>query len=202
MTEVLKAISTFFGYAVMAVFAQNAVCTRALGVSRLVQMAGDNSVGSRMFGALLCALQFISALLGYFVNRLFMGWSFWTYLRPLGMVICSTAAFFVVLFLIVCFRQDGAKDIVAVLPMATFNTCVLGTLLVSTTQSFSLGQSLGFALGSGAGYVMAVHVVRMWRIHAHNEAIPATFRGMPIILLYIGILALAIYGFTGHMLAF
>ena len=32
--------------------------------------------------------------------------------------------------------------------------------------------------------------------------VPATFRGLPITLLYIGILALAIYGFTGHMLAF
>ena len=31
--------------------------------------------------------------------------------------------------------------------------------------------------------------------------IPATFRGLPINLLYIGILALAIYGLTGHRLA-
>lgn len=204
MTDVFRAVSTFFGYAVVAVFAQNAVCTRALGVSRLVQMAGDTSVGSRMFGALLCALQCISALLGYFMNRLVvnLGWSLWTYFRPLGMVLCSTAAFFVVLFVVVLSHKDGAREIVAVLPMATFNTCVLGTLLISTIQSFSLAQTLGFALGSGAGYVMAVHVVRMWRIHAHDEAVPATFRGMPITLLYIGILALAIYGFTGHMLAF
>ena len=204
MTEVLKAVSTFFGYAVMAVFAQNAVCTRALGVSRLVQMAGDTSVGSRTFGLLLCALQGISALLGYFVNRFMTGLALtsWTYFRPLGMVLCSTAAFFVVLFVVVLSHRDGAKDIVAVLPMATFNTCILGTLLVSTTQAFSLAQTIGFALGSGAGYVLAVYLVRRWRTHAHDEAVPATFRGMPIMLLYIGILALALYGFTGHMLAF
>ena len=35
-----------------------------------------------------------------------------------------------------------------------------------------------------------------------SEKIPAMFRGLPITLLYIGILALAIYGFTGHMAAF
>lgn len=35
MIEVLKALSVFFAYAVMAVFAQNAVFTRALGVSAL-----------------------------------------------------------------------------------------------------------------------------------------------------------------------
>ena len=41
MIEVLKALSVFFAYAVMAVFAQNAVFTRALGVSRLVKLVDD-----------------------------------------------------------------------------------------------------------------------------------------------------------------
>ena len=31
-----------------------------------------------------------------------------------------------------------------------------------------------------------------------RQAIPAAVRGMPITLIYIGVLALAIYGFTGH----
>jgi len=31
-----------------------------------------------------------------------------------------------------------------------------------------------------------------------SKAIPEAFRGLPITLIYIGVLALAIYGFTGH----
>ena len=31
-----------------------------------------------------------------------------------------------------------------------------------------------------------------------SRAIPKAFRGLPITLVYIGVLALAIYGFTGH----
>ena len=46
MIEVLKALSVFFAYAVMAVFAQNAVFTRALGVSRLVKLVDDTTVDS------------------------------------------------------------------------------------------------------------------------------------------------------------
>ncbi len=49
---------------------------------------------------------------------------------------------------------------------------------------------------------MAVALVRGAQERLQSEAVPATFRGLPITLLYIGILALAIYGFTGHMLAF
>ena len=40
MRDVVNAWVVFFGYAVLAVFAQNAIFTRALGVSRLVQLVG------------------------------------------------------------------------------------------------------------------------------------------------------------------
>ena len=203
MIEVLKALSVFFAYAVMAVFAQNAVFTRALGVSRLVKLVDDTTVDSLTFGALLCAVQLISAPLGYFVNLWLAQYPYRMYIRPLVMVLCSTVAFFIVLLVVVAFfRLHGAREIVAVLPMATFNTCILGTLFISTIQSFSLVQTMGFALGSGVGYVLAVQVVTEGQRKLQSDAVPATFRGLPITLLYIGILALAIYGFTGHMLAF
>ena len=202
MIEVLKALSVFFAYAVMAVFAQNAVFTRALGVSRLVKLVDDTTVDSLTFGALLCAVQLISAPLGYFVNLWLAQYPYRMYIRPLVMVLCSTVAFFIVLLVVVViFRLHGAREIVAVLPMATFNTCILGTLFISTIQSFSLVQTMGFALGSGVGYVLAVQVVTEGQRKLQSDAVPATFRGLPITLLYIGILALAIYGVTGHMLA-
>ena len=45
MKEVLQALASFFAYAVMAVFAQNAVFTRALGVSRVVKLVDMKSEG-------------------------------------------------------------------------------------------------------------------------------------------------------------
>ena len=38
MTLLLESLSSFFLYAIVAVFAQNAVFSRALGVSRLVKL--------------------------------------------------------------------------------------------------------------------------------------------------------------------
>ena len=75
---------------------------------------------------------------------------------------------------------------------------VLGTVLVERTQTFTLGESLGFGLGSGLGYVLAVLLVTEARHRLRSKAIPKAFRGLPITLVYIGVLALAIYGFTGH----
>ena len=81
------------------------------------------------------------------------------YIRPLVMVLCSTVAFLSYCWSWWCFSPARRAEIVAVLPMATFNTCILGMLFISTIQSFSLVQTMGFALGSGVGYVLAVQVV-------------------------------------------
>ena len=45
MNDVMQAVGVFFSYAVLAVFAQNAVFTRGLGVSRLVQPRPAPSAG-------------------------------------------------------------------------------------------------------------------------------------------------------------
>ena len=84
------------------------------------------------------------------------------------------------------------------LPLAAVNSGVLGTVLVERTQSFTLEQSMGFGLGSGLGYLLAVMLVTEADRRLRSEAIPEAFRGLPSTLIYIGVLALAIYGFTGH----
>ena len=184
MKEVLQALASFFAYAVMAVFAQNAVFTRALGVSRVVKLVDDGTVDTVMFGSLLCAVQLISAPLGYFANGWIAQLPYRDYIRPLVFLACAAVAFFVVLlFSVIIFRVDGARRAVAVLPMATFNTCLLGTLLISSVQNFNFAQTLGFALGSGVGYVLAVVVVMGGEKRLESEKIPAMFRGLPSTLL-------------------
>ena len=177
--EVFSAVAEFFLYAVIAVFAQNAVFTRALGVSRLVHLVDDDNV--------------------YFLRN----FEYRMFVRPLVFVLCSAVAFFIVLLLVlVVFRTKGAPRIIPVLPMATFNCCILGTLMITTTQSFTLLQTMGFALGTSIGYALALVVVTEGQRRLQNPNIPAPFRGLPATLLYIGIVALAIYGFTGHMSTF
>ena len=46
--------------------------------------------------------------------------------------------------------------------------------------------------------MLAVLLVTEARHRLRSRAIPKAFRGLPITLVYIGVLALAIYGFTGH----
>lgn len=204
VTAVLHSAGTFTLYAIAAVFTQNAVFARALGVSRLVKLVDDENVDSLTFCVLLCFVQLLSAGLAFVVNRLWLGQFYLrTYVRALVLVGCTAVGFAVVLLVVVTwFSAARAKRIAAVLPMASFNCCVLGTLLISTTQSYTLLQTLGFALGSGIGYAGAVYLVTEGKRRLENADVPATFRGLPVTLLYVSILALAIYGFTGHTLSY
>ena len=60
------------------------------------------------------------------------------------------------------------------------------------------GTGSGSATEEAAASDAAVLLVTEARHRLRSKAIPEAFRGLPITLVYVGVLALAIYGFTGH----
>ena len=119
-------------------------------------------------------------------------------LRPVMYLTCIAAVCLFELLVLKLAKGPRSGQLIRILPIAAVNSGVLGTVLVERTQSFTLEQSLGFGLGSGLGYLLAVMLVTEADRRLRSEAIPEAFRGLPITLIYIGVLALAIYGFTGH----
>ena len=198
MREVLNAVGLFFSYAVLAVFAQNAIFTRGLGVSRLVQLVGDDRTSSGWFALMLCVTQTLVAPLAFFAGGGIAPLENRAQLRPLVYLGCIALVCLFEYLVLRLVKGPRSGLLIRILPLAALNSCVLGTVLVERTQSFTLGQSLGFGLGSGLGYLLAVMLVTEAKNRLRSRAIPAAFRGLPITLVYIGVLALAIYGFTGH----
>ena len=200
MKEVVSSSAVFFSYALLAIFAQNAVFTRALGVSRMVQLVGDDRTSSALFGMMLCITQVLVAPAAFFAGRWFIApLDNRAQLRPL-VYIASIALVCLAEHLVLWLLRSLPRraQLLRIVPLAALNSGVLGTVLVERTQAFTLGESLGFGLGSGLGYVLAVLLVTEARHRLRSKAIPKAFRGLPITLVYIGVLALAIYGFTGH----
>ena len=200
MKEVVSTSAVFFSYALLAIFAQNAVFTRALGVSRMVQLVGDDRTSSALFGMMLCITQVLVAPAAFCAGRWFIApLDNRAQLRPL-VYIASIAVVCLAEHLVLWLLRSLPRraQLLRIVPLAALNSGVLGTVLVERTQAFTLGESLGFGLGSGLGYVLAVLLVTEARHRLRSKAIPKAFRGLPITLVYIGMLALAIYGFTGH----
>ena len=171
--------------------------TDTLGGS--VQLVGDDRTSSWLFGMQLCITQVLVTPFAWYAGSRIAPLANRAQLRPL--VYIASIAVVCVLEHAVLWLAKGLPHrsaLLRIVPLAGLNSCVLGTVLVERTQSFTLGQSLGFGLGSGLGYVLAVLLVTEARHRLRSKAIPEAFRGLPITLVYIGVLALAIYGFTGH----
>lgn len=198
MSDVLHLVGVFFSYAVLAIFAQNAVFTRSLGVSRLVQLVGDERTSSWWFALMLCITQVLVAPLVYFAGSFIAPLPNRAQLRPVMYLTCIAAVCLFELLVLKLAKGPRSGQLIRILPIAAVNSGVLGTVLVERTQSFTLEQSIGFGLGSGLGYLLAVMLVTEAQNRLRSRAIPEAFRGLPITLIYIGVLALAIYGFTGH----
>lgn len=198
MSDVMHLVGVFFSYAVLAIFAQNAVFTRSLGVSRLVQLVGDERTSSWWFALMLCITQVLVAPLAYFAGSFIAPLPNRAQLRPVMYLTCIAAVCLFELLVLKLAKGPRSGQLIRILPVAAVNSGVLGTVLVERTQSFTLEQSLGFGLGSGLGYLLAVMLVTEAQNRLRSRAIPEAFRGLPVTLIYIGVLALAIYGFTGH----
>ena len=202
MSIVIGGLAQFFLYTVAAFAAQNAVFGRSLGITSIVQMVEDPDRDSVLFCLLLTLVQLISAPLCWAADLAMAPLSLRVVLRPLTFFVISALVMGAVSLL--CrqlFKGTRGEKMARMLPPATFNTCVLGTLLICAVQSFNLSQYMGFALGSGVGYFASVLLVMEGQRKIDRRSVPASFRGMPVMLIYIGILALAVYGFTGHGLA-
>lgn len=203
--SVMEAVLKFFSYAVMAVFAENIVFTQGMGVSRLLKLVEDRDIRTLQYCIPIILVQLVSAPLGWMAHDWFFPWirnylPSWlpiTALRPVVYLTCATVAMGVV-WLLLCIGGKHSRPFREQLPLATYNCCILGTILICANQNFTLLETVAFSLGSGIGYLFAVAIVDEGRRRLRSKDVPGVFKGLPSSLIYIGILSLAIYGLVGH----
>ena len=83
------------------------------------------------------------------------------------------------------------------LPLITTNCAVLGVALTNVQNGYGLLESVFAGLGTALGYTVAIVLLAAVREHLDEEAIPAPFRGAPIVLLCATLMAMAFMGFSG-----
>jgi Na+-translocating ferredoxin:NAD+ oxidoreductase RnfA subunit len=202
---ILESVSAFFIVMLGALTLQNVVFARAFGVSRLMSLL-DDTTDTVIFGALLSIVMTLGGVLFYFANRaLRYSISYYSYIRPLVMVLCMGVAFFIVFVLTVKFAPyEYLAKAVSSLPVATFNCTVVGTLItsVSGALNYSLASVIAFSLGSSVGFMLAVLLATEGQRRLQNRDMPSAFKGLPATLLFLGGLALAVYGLAGYQLPF
>lgn len=83
------------------------------------------------------------------------------------------------------------------LPLITVNCAILGVSLFMVIRNYSLLQTIGFAIGSGLGWTLAIVAMAGIRQKIKNAPIPKGLEGPGITLIITGLMALAFIGFSG-----
>jgi Na+-transporting NADH:ubiquinone oxidoreductase subunit E len=83
------------------------------------------------------------------------------------------------------------------LPLITVNCAILGGSLFMVIRDYSLIVTVGYGLGSGIGWFLAIIAMAGIRQKLANDRIPRGLQGPGITLIIGGLMALAFIGFTG-----
>ena len=81
------------------------------------------------------------------------------------------------------------------LPLITSNCEILGVALMAS--NLPLHQAVAMGIGAALGFGVVLTLFASIRQHLDQNSVPLVFRGSPILLVTIGILALAFSGFKG-----
>ena len=126
-------------------------------------------------------------------------------LAPFGLDYLKTIVFILVIAALVqlveMYLKKNAHAIYQALgiylPLITTNCAVLGVALTNVQNGYGLLESVFAGLGTALGYTVAIVLLAAVREHLDEEAIPAPFRGAPIVLLCATLMAMAFMGFSG-----
>ncbi len=188
-------LSDLLSFFVTIALLQNVVLTTGFGASMSLRvMRKPKNIW--LFSALLTGFSVLTVGIAYPLDIL-CGTAITNYWRPLMIVGISAVLYIAVTLIMRRWFADFYARVSSMLPMAAFNTLVIGIALVSNVQfTAGLGGAIGLAIGSCLAFSILTWLTAEGIERLDNPDMPNTFRGSPATLVYIGLVALAMMGFT------
>ncbi|MCQ2149472.1 MAG: electron transport complex protein RnfA [Bacteroidales bacterium] len=195
----------FFLIIISAIFVNNILLAQFLGICPFLGVSNKLSTAVGMSGA-VCFVITLATVVTYLINSYL--------LVPFGLEFLQTIAFILVIAALVQTVEIVLKKtspslyqaLGIFLPLITTNCAVLGVAITVVTKQFTfggeahmlnLGQAAVYALSTSVGYGLAMILFAGLREHLAQNDVPESFRGLPIALVTVSIMAMAFLGFSG-----
>lgn len=186
--------------AFVAIFVENTIFFRGFGSSTMI----ISSKNKRYFvGLTLCItyMTTVSCALAYFANKIFTDYDMNYLYLPIIYVVIIGCVYIITLLLLYKIFNSLFVKIKKYIHLSAFNCAVLGAMFISSIKDLSFIEYLVFGLATGIGFMLAAYLLAIVYDKLYSEDVPKSFRGYPIILIYIGIISMALYGFAGNQLS-
>ena len=126
-------------------------------------------------------------------------------LTPLDLTYLQTIVFILVIAALVQFVEMFLKKFMkslyqalgVYLPLITTNCAVLGIALTNVQKDYGILQGVVNGFATAVGFTIAIVILAGIREKMAYNDIPESFKGMPIVLITAGLMAIAFCGFSG-----
>lgn len=180
----------------IAFLAVNLLLSQALGTSTIFIAAGSrkNLIGTACVITVFTTFGSAAAfLVDSILPEKFADFTLFFYTLSVGILYVLLLS---ALFFISREKFAGAKKYIHI---SAFNCAVMGTLLTISTRAaddpsqYGFGRYLLSGAEAGLGFVLAALILSAAYRRLTSTRVPASFRGFPAMLIYLGIISMAVY---------
>ena len=187
-------LTRFLAAALLGIFIENAVFERALGISIVLYSARKTENMKGIFVSVLYVTT-LSSMLTCLTDRYFSGWRYYNILIPFIYLFIISAVYLLTLVAVWRFFPNIFRKVKKYVHLAVFNCAVLGALFIQNQIGGTFASYVGYGVGTGVGFLLASYLLGAASERLNSKTVPAAFRGMPITLIYIGVISLALSAF-------
>ena len=174
----------------------NVVLSQFLGLCPFLGVSKKTNTAAGMGVAVIFVITLASAVSGVIYKYV---------LEKLGITYLQTIVFILVIAALVQFVEMFLKKFMPALyqalgvylPLITTNCAVLGVALTNVQKNYGILAGIVNGFATALGFTIAIIILAGIREKMEYNEIPAPFKGMPIVLLTAGLMAIAFCGFSG-----
>lgn len=174
----------------------NVVLSQFLGLCPFLGVSKKTNTAAGMGVAVIFVITLASAVAGVIYKFV---------LEKLGITYLQTIVFILVIAALVQFVEMFLKKAMpslyealgVYLPLITTNCAVLGVAISNEQAEYSIGMGTLVGFGTAVGFTVAIVILAGIREKIEYNDVPEAFKGMPLVLLTAGLMAIAFIGFSG-----
>ena len=192
MTTVKELLVILIGSSLVS----NVVLSQFLGLCPFLGVSKKTNTAAGMGGAVIFVITLASAVAGLIYKFI---------LQPFHLEYLQTIVFILVIAALVQFVEMFLKRYLPTLykalgvylPLITTNCAVLGVALTNVQKEYGILAGIVNGFATAVGFTIAIVILAGLREKMEYNDFPESFKGMPIVLVTAGLMAIAFCGFQG-----
>ncbi|SCG84584.1 Na+-transporting NADH:ubiquinone oxidoreductase subunit E [Proteiniborus sp. DW1] len=181
---------------IASIFTNNMILSNFLGMCSFIAVSNEIKTSMGLGQAVTFVLTF-TTILNYFIYYNILVPLNLEYLRFIVFIITIAAFVQLVEMVVERYLPNLYYALGIFLPLITVNCAILGVSLFMVIREYTLMQSIGFSLGSGIGWTLAIVALAGIKQRLKRASVPKGLEGPGITIIVIGLMALAFIGFSG-----